>query len=223
MGISTLQSYCGAQIFEALGLSQAFVDKYFTWTPTRIEGIGARGDLSRRCRRRHQRAFPDRAATSRTCSVAGGDYQWRHDGERHLFKPQTIHKLQTAVRMRDGEVWTSGFKTFKEYSGLVNDAGEGVLHAARAAGTQAGRRTRSRWTRWSRSSAIVKRFKTGAMSYGSISQEAHETMAIAMNRIGGRSNTGEGGEDPARYHLDATNGRLARTARSSRWRRAALA
>ena len=196
MGISTLQSYCGAQIFEALGVSQALVDKYFTWTPTRIGGIGLR-EIYHEVKRRHLRAYPEREENPGVL-VSGGDYQWRHDGERHLFNPLTIHKLQAAVRSRDGDVWGKGYKDFKEYSGLVNAQEEefatlrGLLEL-----------------RWAETpvpldevepiEAIVKRFKTGAMSYGSISKEAHETMAVAMNRLGGRSNTGEGGEDPERY------------------------
>ncbi len=196
MGISTLQSYCGAQIFEALGVSKALVDKYFTWTPTRIEGIGLK-EIYSEVKRRHLRAYPEREEQPGVL-VSGGDYQWRPDGERHLFNPLTIHKLQAAVRFRDGDVWTKGYKTFKEYSTLVNTQEEefatlrGLLEL-----------------RWAAESIpldevepieeIVKRFKTGAMSYGSISKEAHETMAIAMNRIGGRSNTGEGGEDAERY------------------------
>jgi glutamate synthase (ferredoxin) len=193
MGISTIQSYCGAQIFEALGLKQSFVDKYFTWTPTRVEGIGLEevfGEIAKR----HRVAFPERPYNGHVLP-AGGEYQWRSDGERHLFNPQTIHFLQQATR-------TNKYDIFKRYSALVDD--------------------QSRETNTLRGllefkldnepipldevepvEAIVKRFKTGAMSYGSISKEAHEALAIAMNRIGGRSNTGEGGEDPARYVLDA--------------------
>jgi glutamate synthase (ferredoxin) len=196
MGISTLQSYCGAQIFEALGVSQALVDRYFTWTPTRIEGISLR-EIFHEVRRRHQLAYPEREDEPGVL-VSGGDYQWRHDGERHLFTPMTIHKLQAAVRTRDGDVWTKGYKTFKEYSSLVDEQEKGfctlrgmleLRYAENPIPLEA----------VEPASAIVKRFKTGAMSYGSISKEAHETMAIAMNRIGGRSNTGEGGEDPDRY------------------------
>ena len=196
MGISTLQSYCGAQIFEALGLSKALVDKYFTWTPTRIEGIGLR-EIYHEVRRRHERAYPERDEAPGVL-VPGGDYQWRAEGERHLFTPITIHKLQAAVRTRGDEVWTRGYKTFKEYSALVNQQEEhfgtlrGMLELRYA-------ETPIPLEEVEPASEIVKRFKTGAMSYGSISQEAHETMAIAMNRIGGKSNTGEGGEDPARY------------------------
>ena len=196
MGISTLQSYCGAQIFEALGVSRALVDKYFTWTPTRIEGIGL-PEIYQEVYRRHQRAYPARDEAPGVL-VTGGDYQWRANGERHLFTPVTIHKLQNAVRTRGAEVWTRGYKTFQEYSTLVNQQEEAFgtlrgLLALRFAETPIP------LEEVEAASSIVKRFKTGAMSYGSISQEAHETMAIAMNRLGGKSNTGEGGEDPARY------------------------
>ena len=196
MGISTLQSYCGAQIFEALGLSQELVDKYFTWTPTRIQGIGLR-EIYHEVRRRHQRAYPERDDAPGVL-VPGGDYQWRAEGERHLFTPITIHKLQAAVRTRGDEIWNRGFKTFKEYSALVNAQEEdfgtlrGLLELRFADQPIPLDEVEP-------ASEIVKRFKTGAMSYGSISQEAHETLAIAMNRIGGKSNTGEGGEDPERY------------------------
>ena len=196
MGISTLQSYCGAQIFEALGLSQELVDKYFTWTPTRIEGIGLEQIYEEVCRR-HNRAFPDRQDEPEVLE-AGGYYQWRADGERHLFNPQTIHKLQNAVRTRDGDVWTTGYKGFKEYSQLVN-AQEREFCTLRALLDLKFAPQPIPLEEVEPASEIVKRFKTGAMSYGSISQEAHETMAVAMNRIGGRSNTGEGGEDMARF------------------------
>jgi glutamate synthase domain-containing protein 2 len=171
-----LQSYCGAQIFEALGLSQALVDKYFTWTPTRIgRGIGL-NEIYHEVRRRHSCA-PTRNATTRpACSSSGGDYQWRARRRRHLFTPITIHKLQAAVRTRGGDVWQRGFKTFKEYSGLVNQQ-ERKFGTLRGLLELRWPSSRSRWTRSNRSSAIVKRFKTGAMSYGSISKEAHETMA----------------------------------------------
>jgi len=196
MGISTLQSYCGAQIFEALGLSQKLVDKYFTWTPTRIEGIGLE-QIYDEVKMRHQRAFPDREEAPEVLTT-GGAYQWRADGERHLFNPQTIHKLQYAVRMRDGEVWSKGYKIFKEYSSLVNDQ-ERAFCTLRALLDFKFPAEPIPLAEVEPASEIVKRFKTGAMSYGSISQEAHETMAIAMNRIGGKSNTGEGGEDPERF------------------------
>jgi glutamate synthase (ferredoxin) len=193
MGISTIQSYRGAQIFEAVGLKQSVVDKYFSWTPSRLEGVGL-DVIAREVQIRHQHAFPDRQVNGHTLDV-GGQYQWRADGETHLFSPQTIHKLQTAVR-------TSNFKVFQEYSALVNDQSKklatlrGLLDFKFAPAPIPIEEVES-------VDAILKRFKSGAMSYGSISKEAHEALAIAMNRIGGKSNTGEGGEDPARYTPDA--------------------
>ncbi len=193
MGISTVQSYRGAQIFEAVGLKQSVIDKYFTWTPSRVEGVGL-DVIAREVLMRHQYAFPDRQVNGHTLEV-GGQYQWRADGEAHLFSPQTIHKLQQAVR-------TGNFKVFKEYSALVNEQSRktctlrGLLDFKLAPAPIPIEEVET-------VDAIVKRFKTGAMSYGSISKEAHEALAIAMNRIGGKSNTGEGGEDPARYVKDA--------------------
>ena len=193
MGISTIQSYCGAQIFEALGLKQSFVDKYFTWTPTRVEGIGLEevfGEIAKR----HRVAYPERSYNGHVLP-AGGEYQWRHDGERHLFSPQTVHFLQNAVR-------NNKYDIFKRYSALVDEQ-------SREASTLRGLLDLKLLDEplpldeVESVEEIVKRFKTGAMSYGSISKEAHEALAIAMNRIGGRSNTGEGGEDPARYTPDA--------------------
>jgi glutamate synthase (ferredoxin) len=189
MGISTIQSYWGAQIFEAVGLQQAFVDKYFTWTPSRVEGVGI-DVVAKEILLRHQRAFPDRTANGHVLDV-GGQYQWRDEGEYHLFNPQTIHKLQKAVR-------TGDYKTFKEYSGLVNEQHKnwctlrGLLDFKKVKPVKI--------EEVESVESIMKRFKSGAMSYGSISKEAHETLAIAMNRIGGKSNTGEGGEDPERYN-----------------------
>jgi glutamate synthase (ferredoxin) len=192
MGISTLQSYCGAQIFEALGLSQALVDKYFTWTPTRIQGIGLE-QIYEEVKMRHQRAFPERSKGIEVL-IPGGYYQWRADGDRHLFNPRTIHTLQLATR-------TNNYNAFKEYSSLVN-AQEKEFCTLRALLDFNFAENPIPLEEVESVESIVKRFKTGAMSYGSISKEAHETLAIAMNRIGGRSNTGEGGEDPARYVLD---------------------
>ncbi|HWY78518.1 MAG TPA: glutamate synthase large subunit [Verrucomicrobiae bacterium] len=192
MGISTIQSYRGAQIFEAVGLKQEVIDKYFTWTPSRIEGVGL-DVIAREVQVRHQHAFPDRQVNGHTLDV-GGQYQWRADGELHLFSPQTIHKLQQACR-------TGDYKVFNEYSTLVNDQSRkhatlrGLLDFKFDASPIPIEEVEPVET-------ILKRFKSGAMSYGSISKEAHESMAIAMNRIGGKSNTGEGGEDPARYVLD---------------------
>ena len=188
MGISTIQSYWGAQIFEAVGLKQEFIDRYFTWTPTRVEGVGI-DVIAEEVLLRHQRAFPDRQVNGHVLD-AGGQYQWREDGEYHLFNPQTIHKLQAAVR-------TNNYKVFKEYSGLVNEQNRNL---ATLRGLLDFKKVKPVPLESVESvESIMKRFKTGAMSYGSISQEAHETLAIAMNRIGGKSNTGEGGEDPARY------------------------
>jgi glutamate synthase (ferredoxin) len=188
MGISTVQSYWGAQIFEAVGLKKIFVDKYFTWTPTRVEGIGI-DVVGREALMRHQRAFPDRPMNGHVLD-AGGQYQWREDGEYHLFNPQTIHKLQAAVR-------TGNYKTFKEYSALVNEQDRAFATLRGLLGFKKAKPVPIEEVE--SVETIMKRFKSGAMSYGSISKEAHETLAMAMNRIGGKSNTGEGGEDPERY------------------------
>ncbi len=193
MGISTIQSYCGAQIFEAIGLKQSVIDKYFTWTPTRVEGIGL-DVIAQEVELRHRHAYPDRQTNGNTLDV-GGEWQWRKNGEHHLFNPHTIHLLQKATR-------TGNFKTFQQYSRMVNDQSEkigtlrGLLKFKGGSGPIPVEEVES-------VEEICRRFKTGAMSYGSISQEAHEALAIAMNRIGGRSNTGEGGEDPARFVPDA--------------------
>ena len=189
MGISTIQSYCGAQIFEAIGLNQDFVDRYFTWTPSRIGGIDL-DVIAEEVKLRHKQGFPDRQAHEQTLG-AGGEYQWRREGELHLFSPETIHKLQHACR-------SNSYKVFKEYSELVNNQStrlctlRGLMELKPA-------RAPIPIVEVEPVTDIVKRFKTGAMSYGSISKEAHEALALAMNRIGGKSNTGEGGEDPARY------------------------
>ena len=190
MGISTLQSYCGAQIFEAIGLEQAFVDKYFTWTPSRIGGVGI-DVIAQRSRSSATRARFRRGRRRRPTSTSGGEYKWRRDGEQHLFNPETVHKLQHATR-------SGQYAVYRDYTNVVNDQ-------SRALGTLRGLldfkadRTPVPLDEVEPVEAILKRFATGAMSYGSISQEAHETLAIAMNRLGGKSNTGEGGEDPARY------------------------
>ena len=188
IGISTIQSYLGAQIFECVGLQQTVVDKYFTGTATRIEGADMEA-VAAEVLERHHRAFPDRQVNAQTLEV-GGDYQWRNEGEGHLFSPQVIHSLQKAVR-------TGSYETFKTYSGLVNDQMKKFFTLR---GLLAFRKREAiSIDEVETVDAILKRFKTGAMSYGSISSEAHESLAIAMNRIGGKSNTGEGGEDPARY------------------------
>ena len=188
IGISTIQSYLGAQIFECVGLQKKVVDKYFTGTATRIEGSDLIA-IAQETLERHHRAFPAQVESPATLEV-GGDYQWRNEGEAHLFSPQVIHSLQKAVR-------TNSYDTFKVYSGLVNTQMQQVFTLRGL--LQFKSRQPVPIEEVESVDAIVKRFKTGAMSYGSISQEAHESLAIAMNRIGGKSNTGEGGEDPERY------------------------
>ncbi len=188
IGISTMQSYRGAQIFEAIGLNQALVDKYFTWTATRIEGADL-GVIAREAVARHHEGYPDIPVDGPALD-AGGEYQWRREGESHLFSPLTIHTLQKAVR-------TGSYDLFKQYSGLV-DRQMQQFYTLRGL-LEFKSRTPVPIEEVEPVENIVKRFKTGAMSYGSISSEAHEALAIAMNRIGGKSNTGEGGEDPARY------------------------
>jgi glutamate synthase (NADPH) large chain len=192
MGISTLQSYCGAQIFEAVGLERAFVDKYFTWTASRIGGIGI-DMVAGEAIERHRRAFHNLAGALSELEQ-GGEYQWRRDGEYHLFNPDTVFKLQHSTR-------SGQYSIFKEYTKLVDDQSRhratlrALLEMKPADGPVPIDDVEP-------VDAIVQRFATGAMSYGSISQEAHETLAIAMNRLGAKSNTGEGGEDPARYTPD---------------------
>ena len=192
MGISTIQSYCGAQIFEAIGLNEDLVDRYFTWTPSRIGGIGL-DVIAEEVKLRHKQGFPDRQAHEQTLGE-GGEYQWRREGELHLFSPETIHKLQYAVR-------SNSYQAFKEYSDLVNNQSS-RLCTLRGLMEFKPDRTPVPIDEVEPVTNILKRFKTGAMSYGSISKEAHEALAVAMNRIGGKSNTGEGGEDPARYFMD---------------------
>ncbi len=171
-----------------MGLNQAVVDKYFTWTATRIEGADL-NVIAEEVLQRHSHAFPDRQVNGHTLD-AGGEYQWRKDGEAHLFNPQTIHALQKAVR-------TGNYDAFKIYSSQVNE--QGKKHYTLRGMLDFKKREAVPIEEVETVDAIVKRFKTGAMSYGSISKEAHEALAIAMNRIGGKSNTGEGGEDPERY------------------------
>ncbi|EKQ66698.1 glutamate synthase family protein [Leptolyngbyaceae cyanobacterium JSC-12] len=188
IGISTIQSYRGAQIFEAIGLDHSVVNKYFTWTASRIEGADL-NVIAQEAILRHSHAFPDREVNGHTLDV-GGEYQWRKEGEAHLFSPETIHSLQKAVR-------TGSYDLYKTYARLVNEQNQkyftlrGLL--------QFKQRKAIPIEEVEPIEAIMRRFKTGAMSYGSISKEAHEALAIAMNRIGGKSNTGEGGEDPERY------------------------
>jgi len=201
MGISTLQSYCGAQIFEAIGLKQEFIDRYFTLTMSRIGGVGI-DVIAQEVVLRHQRAFGRQPVKPQELEP-GGEYQWRRDGEFHLFNPDTVFKLQHATR-------TGQYRIFKEYAQAVDAQNE---HRATLRGLfrlkPAGPPVPI--DEVEPIEAIVKRFATGAMSYGSISQEAHETLAIAMNRLGGKSNTGEGGEDAERF-LPMANGDSKRSA-----------
>ena len=201
MGISTVQSYCGAQVFEAIGLNKEFVDKYFTGTASRIGGIEL-DMVAEEMSLRHHNAWPDRPV-KRPDLEWGGEYQWRRDGEYHLFNPDTVFKLQHATR-------SGQYKIFKEYTALVDDQNE---HLATLRGLFEFKNDNQSIPieEVEPIENIMKRFATGAMSYGSISKEAHETLAIAMNRIGGKSNTGEGGEDPDRYTPDE-NGDLRRSA-----------
>ncbi|HBG04436.1 MAG: glutamate synthase subunit alpha [Geobacteraceae bacterium GWC2_58_44] len=188
MGISTIQSYRGAQIFEAVGLHNSVIERYFTWTASRIEGMTLEG-IETELMNRHSRAFPLRAPRRPTLDP-GGSYQWRKEGEEHLFNPLSIHALQKAARGND-------YAQFKVFSSLIND--QAVKHCT-LRGMLAFRQAEAiPIDEVEPVEKIVRRFKTGAMSYGSISKEVHETLAIAMNRIGGMSNTGEGGEDPERY------------------------
>ncbi|WP_028593319.1 glutamate synthase large subunit [Paenibacillus assamensis] len=192
MGISTVQSYRGAQIFEALGLEQSFIDKYFRWTPSRIGGIGLE-EVAQETLAHHNRAYAVQEGRD-TELDSGGDYQWRKNGEEHLFNPQTIHTLQEACRKGD-------YKLYKKYSGLVQkEYGQNGTLRSLFELKPIGAPVPIEEVESLQS--IFKRFKTGAMSFGSISKEAHETLAIAMNRIGGKSNSGEGGEDPARFVKD---------------------
>jgi glutamate synthase (NADPH) large chain len=198
MGISTVASYTGAQVFEAIGLAAEVVDEFFTGTVSRIGGIGL-AEMADEVLARHALAWPDRPAelAHRDLPV-GGEYQWRREGEIHLFNPTTVHKLQHSTR-------TKQYKVFKEYTAAVDEQAtrlatlRGLFRLRPAAETG---RTPVPLDEVESVGDIVKRFSTGAMSYGSISAEAHETLAVAMNRIGGRSNTGEGGEDAERFVPD---------------------
>jgi glutamate synthase (NADPH/NADH) large chain len=202
MGISTLQSYRGAQVFEAIGLNKSLVERYFTGTSSRIEGIGL-DVLAREARMKHDHAFRHVSEADTELAI-GGNYQYRVHGEYHLFNPLTVSKLQHAVRQ-------SSFETFQEYTSLINNQSRelctlrGLMELKPAEKPVPIEEVEP-------ATEIVKRFATGAMSYGSISKEAHETLAIAMNRIGGKSNTGEGGEDEARFQRDPNGD----------WRRSAI-
>jgi len=194
IGISTLNSYRCSQLFECVGISTKVVDKYFPNTPTRIQGIGLY-EIEKEIAKRHHKAFEKGDVAANLDLEIGGEYRWRRNGEKHMFNPLTIAKLQKAVRGNEPD-------TYKEYSALVNEQSKKLM-------TIRGLFEFSNydpipledvepWTE------IVKRFKTGAMSYGSISKEAHENLAIAMNRIGGKSNSGEGGEDSERFYKNQT-------------------
>jgi glutamate synthase (NADPH) large chain len=190
MGVSTVASYTGAQIFEAIGLAQDLVDDYFTGTTSRLGGVGLDA-LAEEVAARHRHAYPRVPHKHRRLDV-GGEYQWRREGERHLFNPQTVFKLQHATR-------AGRYDIYKEYSSAVDEQSESLM-TLRGLFRLKAERTPVPIDEVEAASEIVKRFATGAMSYGSISAEAHETLAIAMNRIGGKSNTGEGGEDADRLH-----------------------
>ncbi|MBI3829679.1 MAG: glutamate synthase large subunit [Planctomycetes bacterium] len=192
MGISTIQSYRGAQIFEAIGLNNLVVERYFTGTASRIQGIGL-DEIAKEQLVRHARAYPKRDEPVEALD-AGGQYQWRRDGEFHLFNPDTVHKLQYAVR-------AANYKIFKEYTKLVDDQSKRICTLRGLFDLKPA--TPVPLDEVEPVENIVKRFATGAMSYGSISKEAHENLAIAMNRLGGRSNTGEGGEDDDRFDRDS--------------------
>jgi glutamate synthase (NADPH/NADH) large chain len=204
MGVSTVASYTGAQIFEAVGLASEVVDEYFRGTTSRIEGVGL-DVLAKEVAARHHLAYLDRPAerAHRELEI-GGEYQWRREGEVHLFNPLSVFKLQHATR-------AGRYDIFKEYTHLVDDQSEKLATLRGLLRLREGVLPPVPLEEVEPVSEIVKRFSTGAMSYGSISAEAHETLAIAMNRLGARSNTGEGGEDPERYVPDA-NGDLRRSA-----------
>ena len=202
IGISTLNSYRGSQLFECIGINSKVVNKYFPNTPTRIEGIGLY-EIEKEIAKRHSQAFTKKEVAANLDLEMGGEYRWRRDGEKHMFNPLSVAKLQKAVRGNESE-------TYKEFSKMVNEQSKNLM-------TIRGLFEFSNydpipldevepWTE------IVKRFKTGAMSYGSISKEAHENLAIAMNRIGGKSNSGEGGEDVERYYKNP----------SGNWRNSAI-
>ncbi|MUL40780.1 glutamate synthase large subunit [Streptomonospora sp. PA3] len=202
MGVSTVSSYTGAQIFEALGLGPEVVDRCFTGTPSPLGGVGF-DVLAEEVRMRHATAYAANPADHRRLAV-GGEYQWRREGEPHLFSPETVFKLQHAARTRRYEI-------FKEYTSKIDDQASSLMTLRGLFRLKEGVREPVPIEEVEPVSEIVKRFSTGAMSYGSISAEAHETLAIAMNRLGGKSNTGEGGEDPDRFTPD-DNGDLRRSA-----------
>ena len=195
IGISTLHSYRGSQIFEIVGFNSRFVEKYFPYTASRIEGIGLY-EIEKEIKERYKNAYPDKMVNNKLGLNIGGDYRWRRNGERHMFNPTTVAKLQQAVRLQDQDSYDIYAKTINEQSkslmtirGLFEFDNLDPIPIEEV----------ESWTE------IVKKFKTGAMSYGSISREAHENLAIAMNRIGGKSNSGEGGESRDRF-IPSENG-----------------
>ena len=191
MGISTVSSYAAAQAFEAVGLSKEFVREYFTGTPTRLGGVGI-DVIAAESAARHAAAYPEEGAVSAHEHLAtGGEYQWRRDGPPHLFNPDTVFRLQHSTRTRRYDI-------FRDYTRLVDEQSENLMTLRGLFRIERGTRHPIPLDEVEPISAIIKRFSTGAMSYGSISQEAHETLAIAMNRLGAKSNTGEGGEDVER-------------------------
>ncbi|MFP5022182.1 glutamate synthase large subunit [Pseudonocardia phyllosphaerae] len=195
MGVSTVASYTGAQIFEAVGLAQDVIDTCFAGTTSRLGGVGF-DVLAEEVLSHHRRAFPtDDVRASHRALAVGGEYQWRREGELHLFNPQTVFKLQHSTR-------SGQYDVFKEYTKAVDDQARRLMTLRGLFSFREGVREPVPIEEVEPVESIVTRFATGAISYGSISQEMHETLAIAMNRIGGRSNTGEGGEDPDRFTVD---------------------
>lgn len=192
MGISTVASYRGAQVFEAVGLDEAFVERYFSGTATKIGGAGL-DIVAQEVAARHAKGYPASgiSASHRALDI-GGEYQWRREGEPHLFDPDTVFRLQHATRNRRYDI-------FKQYTDRVNEQSERLMTLRGLFTIDSGREPVA-LDEVEPASEIVKRFSTGAMSYGSISKEAHETLAVAMNQLGGKSNTGEGGEDADRLH-----------------------
>lgn len=192
MGVSTVASYTGAQIFEAVGLSHEVVDAYFTGTASKLGGVGL-DVIAAEVKERHEKAYPLRGQSGPRMLDTGGEYQWRRGGPEHLFDPETVFRLQHSTR-------TGRYDVFKQYTQRVDDQSERLMTLRGLFELKRGERPPVPVDEVEPVSSIVKRFSTGAMSYGSISQEAHETLAIAMNRLGAKSNTGEGGEDPERLH-----------------------
>ena len=191
MGISTVSSYRGAQVFEAIGLSQELVDRHFTGTTSKLGGVGI-DVIAEEVARRHRKAYPESGSSSAHRQLdIGGEYQWRREGEPHLFDPETVFRLQHSTR-------AGRYDIFKQYTAAVDDQSARLM-TLRGLFQLRSERAPIPVEEVEPVSEIVKRFSTGAMSYGSISQEAHETLAIAMNRLGAKSNTGEGGEDPERF------------------------